>query len=82
VAAIDSVVVSVFPVKVSDEDLCKVSGAFVGRFEAVDVVVGDESTMEMKELIKLLVHSVDIFVFNDLFEVFDDRYHLLILLFI
>ena len=76
-AGVDSLVVPMLSVKVPNEDLCKVLGALVSGFEAVDVVVGDEPAVEVEELVEFLVHFVDVSGFNDFFKVFDYSYHLL-----
>ena len=74
VAGVSPAVVAVLPVKVPDEDFCKVHGASVDILESVDVVMGDKSTVESEKAVKLLIHPVDVSVFNDLFEVFNDGY--------
>ena len=54
VAGIGSVVISVLSVKVPDEHICEVSWSLVGGLEAIDVVMGDKSTVEGEEVIVLL----------------------------
>ena len=76
VAGIDAAVVWVFSVKVLDEDLSKVHRFSVDALEAVDVIMGNKSAVEGEEAVELLVHPVDVFVLDDLFEVFNDGCHL------
>ena len=77
----DVVVVHVVFVEVFDEHSCEVFGLPVSGFEAFDVTVGNEATVKNQELVEFLVHSVDVFMFDDFFEVSGDGYHLLFLLF-
>jgi hypothetical protein len=74
VAGIGPVVVSVFSIKVPDEDVCEVPWSLIGGFEPVDVVMGDESAVEGEEVIQLLAHAVDISALDHLLEVSNDGY--------
>jgi len=77
VAGIYLAEVRMVSVEVSDEGVCELSGVSIGVLEAVDVVVGYEPTIKVKELIEFLVHFVDVSGFNDFLEVFDYGYHVL-----
>jgi hypothetical protein len=69
VAGIGSVVISVFSVRVPDEDICEVPWGLVGGFEPVDVVVGDESAVEGEKVVQFLAHAVDVSALDHFFEV-------------
>ena len=47
-------------VKMPDKYLGKVFRVSVGCLESIDVIVRDETAIEIEELVELLVHKVDI----------------------
>jgi hypothetical protein len=54
------------PVEMSDEHIRKIFWGRIGLPEAVNVVMGDEPTVEMQELIELLVHQRHVTTFDNL----------------
>ena len=66
---IDATEVTMLPVEVPYKHLSEFLWGRVNRLEAVYVVVGNEPAVEVKELLKLLVHKGYVTVLYDLSEI-------------